>query len=590
MKRLLLQLVGLGTTLLLMLAPSAVAQSTIDYSDYNIYGWGIQNFHSDIVIHQDSSFTTTETIVADFTQANGRHGIYRYIPIHYKDRLQQNLDLKFHLISVKDGTGRDLTTQTSWEGNNVSLKIGDADTYVDGKVVTYVITYQLSRGLNQFDDHAELYWNVTGNGWDNAIVKASATIVLPKSVDQSQLKSICYTGFGYSKGQDCQATIIDGKTFQFSTNNLLPSNAGLTIVASFPKDTVTFPGIITYLIWFLNDNWGYLIPILVFLILYYRWHLYGRDPKALHATVMPEYDPPDGLRPAEVGTLIDDRVDTQDITSTIIDLATRGWLKIIETEKKVLFGHSYQYELQKLFPDGSKDQLNNFEKIIYDKIFDTGEKVNLDDLKYSFYTAIPSIKETIYKNLVDKKYYSSDPDKARNGYITFGAAGLMLCFFFAGLLATLNSSLIFGIFVSLVMIIIFGFYMPKKTQLGADTLIHILGLEEFIKTAEKDRMKFYEKENIFEKLLPYAIALGLAEKWTKTCEGLMKTAPDWYQSSSNINTFNAYYFINNLNSFSNTLSSNMETAPRSSASGGSSGFGGGGFSGGGFGGGGGGSW
>lgn len=122
--------------------------------------------------------------------------------------------------------------------------------------------------------------------------------------------------------------------------------------------------------------------------------------------------------------------------------------------------------------------------------------------------------------------------------------------------------------------------------------IRILGVEEFIKTAEKDRMKFYEDQNIFEKMLPYAIALGLADKWAKACEDIYNSKPDWYQSSDPnfIRSFNAWNFLHAINSFNNTMSSNMTASPRSAASGGSSGFGGGGFSGGGFGGGGGSSW
>jgi len=591
MKKLSLQLAGLATVLLLAISPLAAQAAGVDFSNYNIDGWGIQDFHSDIDIHQDSSFTVTETIVADFTDAYDRHGIYRYIPIHYKDRFDQNLDLRFNLLSVKDERGTDLTTETSWDGDNVVLRIGDADTYVDGKVLTYIIRYQLDRGLNQFEDHDELYWNVTGNGWDNAIVKASATIKLPKSTEQSKLKAICYTGLGYSKEQNCDAKITDDHTFDFTTKSLLASNEGISIVAAFPKNLVTYPSSTTYLIWFISDNWGYLIPILVFLFLFYRWNKYGRDPKAMHTAVMPEYDAPDGLRPAEIGTLIDDRVDMQDITSTIIDLATRGWIKIIETEKKGLFGASFTYELEKTSPKGSKEELNKFEQIIYDGIFTSdSEKVNLEDLKYSFYKVIPSIKNNIYDGLVTKNYYASNPDKARNAYFSFGGGGLMISLFFLGFLIDINLSLYLGLIISSGIIMVFGFYMPKKTQKGADTLVHILGLEEFIKTAEKDRMKFYEKENIFEKILPFAIALGLADKWAKACEGLMKTAPDWYQSSSGMHNFNTYMFMNTLNNFNNTMSTNMSTAPRSSASGGSSGFGGGGFSGGGFGGGGGGSW
>jgi hypothetical protein len=575
-----------------LLLSSPVAAQDIDFTNYNLSGWGIQNFHSDIVINQDSSFTVTEKITADFTRADNKHGIKRFIPIRYKDAYNQNLNLHFNLISVKDENNKDIETETTYSGNDITLKIGSANVYVDGKIKTYQITYQLDRGLNQFTDHDELYWNVTGNGFDTAIVNASSTVTLPTLSDQKKLKAICYTGSGYSKEKDCQAKVIDGKTYQFKNNSLLPANSGLTIVVAFPKGLISYPNLLTYTQWFLLDNWGYLLPIITFLFIFYRWHKYGRDPKAMRATIMPEYEAPENLSPAEVGTLLDDQVDMHDITSTIIDLATRGYLKIIETEKKNLVWTNYEYQLEKTTPKNTVEALKDFESLIYESIFGEKEKINLEDLKYKFYKDIPKIKKAIYKNLVDKKYYPEDPDHVRGIYLSIGFIGGLLCFMFLTPLIDINLPLFIGLLASCAIIFAFAKIMPKKSQKGVDTHIRILGLEEFIKTAEKDRLKFYEKENIFEKMLPYAIALGIADKWAKACEGIFKQAPDWYQSSNPnmISHFNTYHFLNTLNSFNNTMSTNMQSAPRSSASGGSSGFGGGGFSGGGFGGGGGSSW
>lgn len=575
-----------------LLLPGSVAAADIDFSNYNLYGWGINDFHADITINQDSSFVVTETIVADFTRAEDRHGIRRYIPIHYKDGYNQNLSLRFELLSVTDENGGSVETETTYVGDDVNLRLGSPDVYVDGKIKTYKIQYKLERGLNQFGDHDELYWNVTGNGWDTAIVKASASVKLPSAVNKNDLKAICYTGYGYSKEQDCQAEVVDGQNYSFSSNSLLPSNAGLTIVVAFPKGMINYPSQLTYALWFFSDNWGYLLPFLTFLFVYYRWYKYGRDPKATHPTIMPEYEPPDNLRPAEVGTLLDDRVDMQDITSTIIDLATRGHLKIIEITKKNLVWTNYEYELEQTPAKNPKDTLNDFERKIYNGIFGADTKIHLDDLKYKFYKVIPEIQTAIYNSLVSKSYYSENPDKVRGTYLGIGCGGFFIVLFFLGFLIDINLSLFIGVLASFVIIFAFANFMPKKTQKGVDTHVHVLGLEEFIKTAEKDRLKFYEKENIFEKILPYAIALGIADKWAKACEGLFKHAPDWYQSNNpNIAThFNTYYFLNTLNSFNTTLASNMQSAPRSSSSGGSSGFGGGGFSGGGFGGGGGSSW
>ena len=136
-----------------------------------------------------------------------------------------------------------------------------------------------------------------------------------------------------------------------------------------------------------------------------------------------------------------------------------------------------------------------------------------------------------------------------------------------------------------------GNFMPAKTKKGVETYYKILGLKEYIKTAETDRIKFQEKENIFEKLLPYAMALGIGEKWCKTFKGIYTTPPRWYTSSDPMwnNNFTPLYLYSHLNNMTSSASSAFTSRP-SSAAGGSSGFGGGGFSGGGFGGGGGGSW
>jgi uncharacterized membrane protein len=574
--------------------PPPADNGEIDFYQYNIYGWGIRDFHSDININEDSTFTVKETILADFTKAQNRHGIIRDLPIHYKDNNNQNLNLRFTLIGVTDEAGNPYEVATSYVGDDVEMKIGSGDILVDGKLRTYIISYRLARGINQFEDNQELYWNVTGNGWDTAIAKASATITLPKETDQKLMKTICYTGFGYSKEQDCQARVIDGKTYQFSSNFLLPTSAGLTVVASFPKGTVNFPSPLTVFLWFILDNWGYLIPVFTFCYLYYLWYKHGRDPKATHSAIMPEYDIPDQLRPAEIGTLLDDRVDMQDITSTIIDLATRGYLKIIESkEKKMLWGETTSYELEKTTPKNpDKDPLQGFETKIYNAIFGSSEKISLGDLKYKFYKDIPGIKTAIYDSLINKKYYTSNPETARASYFGCGGGLFFVTIFFLGFLSDINLPLFLGLLLSAPLIFIFGFFMPQRTQKGADTQIRILGLEEFIKTAETDRVKFYEKENIFEKILPYAIAFGIADRWAKACEGLYKTQPNWYQSSdpNMLHHFNTYYFLHTLNSFNSSMTSNMVAAPRSSASGGHSGFGGGGFSGGGFGGGGGSSW
>jgi uncharacterized membrane protein len=572
---------------LLTVSADVTPQSSIGkFSD-----WGISQFNSDLKIQPDSAIDVTETITADFTNAFSKHGLLRYIPVSYQDRNYQRMNIRFTLISVTDEKGTPYEVVTSPDGDNIDLKIGSADVDVSGQIKTYVIKYQLQRGINAFSDHDELFWNTTGNGWAVPISQSTTTITIPDGAKKENLKAICYTGVGYSTAQNCDSEIVDSHTFRFTTKSALGPSEGISVAASFPKGLVTFPGYSTYILWFFEDNWGYLLPLLVLLYCFYSWNKNGRDPKATHPTIMPEYEAPDKLSPAEAGTLLDDRVDTQDITSCIIDLATRGYLKIIEKKEKKFLGEKTTYTLERNTEKSDTD-LKSFEQKIYRALFESNaDSVELDDLKYKFYKNIPDIQKSIYEKLVTEKYYASNPDSIRKKYLGFGVFLIFFTFFFLMIFIEGFISLFIGLILSGIIIAAFSQIMPKKTQKGVDTYIHILGLEEFIKTAEKDRLKFYEKENIFEKILPYAIALGIADKWAKACEGLMTTAPSWYSSSDpNMMThFNTYYFLNSLNSFNSSLGTTLNSSPRSSSAGGGSGFSGG-FSGGGFGGGGGGSW
>ncbi|MCC6643816.1 DUF2207 domain-containing protein [Candidatus Peregrinibacteria bacterium] len=572
------------------------ADNGVDYSELfsreNIHDLGYRSFNSLIEVQPDANVIITEVLTVDFTNATSRHGMIRYIPMKYLDKYGNYLNLRFKLLSVTDTNDQPYPYEYNFEDPNAMIKLGSADQYVDGQIVTYKIKYQVSRVINRFDSYDELFWNTTGNGNDSAIANSTTIITLPKGVSSENLKTKCFTGYEGSTEQDCTIDIMDDQTVRYTLNNPLDSYGGISVVIGFPKDLLTFPSALTTFLWFLEDNWGFGLPIICLAFMLWQWNVKGRDPEPTKSTVMAEYEVPDNLRPAEVGTLIDDNLDTRDITSTIIDLATRGWLKIIENKEKGFFGENFSYTLEKTIPKDKNDTLLDYEQQVYNGLFSSGDTVKLDELKYKFYKIIPDIQKSVYSRLVSQKYYASDPDKARGTYFGLAAGLFFGTIFMMEFVIMFMPSLVPGLLISAVIIFCFGFIMPKKTQKGVDIKVRILGLEEFLRTAERDRMKFYEKENIFEQMLPYAIAFNLGEKWAKACEGLSQGAPDWYQSSdpSFRSNFNSYMLLHTMNNFNNSLSTSMTTAPRSSASSGSSGFSGGGFSGGGFGGGGSSSW
>jgi uncharacterized membrane protein len=491
--------------------------------------------------------------------------------------------------------GNDWWYERSNDGDYVNLKIGDPDREFMEEM-TYVITYEIKRAVSfKFDDHDELYWNATGDEWGVPIINANATITFPDSMPANQVIATCFTGGYGSNLQNCSTETV-GNMIIYESNEPLFEFEGLTIVAGFPKGILTPPSFWQGFFWTIADNWGYFLPILTFLILYYLWWTRGRDEKTHRDTVMPIYKPPEDLTPSEVGTLIDESADMHDLSATIVDMAVRGYLKIKELEKGGMFSSAdYMFELLK--PGYESDStLHEHEKATLKAIFTSGKTKKLSSLKYKFYEHIPKIKNAIYKELVNKKFFPTSPDKVRSTYYGLGGGLAGVALFTIGLFVNYSIAIPIGAIASGIIIIIFAKYMPAKTKKGSEVFYKVLGVEEFIKTAERDRIKWQEKENMFEQLLPYAMALGIADKWANTFKDTFKKAPDWYSSSdpNYINNFNTGYFLRSLNSLSNSMNTNMTAAPRSSGSGGAwsggSGFGGGGFSGGGFGGGGGGSW
>jgi uncharacterized membrane protein len=288
-------------------------------------------------------------------------------------------------------------------------------------------------------------------------------------------------------------------------------------------------------------------------------------------------------------------VDSRDITSTLVDLAVRGYVSIREAEDKGLIFNSTDYEL-KLEKDRSEwAKLSAHEREMITKIFGDSDQRMLSGLRQQFYTAIPTIKQSIKRELKMKGMYTVDPDSA-NGYIAMGvlliAAPVILLQWF-GLVDFLKSGVAWMIgagVLTLVIIIFFARHMSAKSLRGMRTAVHILGFQEFMERVESDRLQRMPPDT-FEKFLPFAMALGVERRWAKAFEGIVQNPPNWYHSSSG-RMFNPVLFTNNVSSMSRVASAAFTEAPRSSSSGSGfssgGGFSGGGFSGGGFGGGGGG--
>lgn len=343
----------------------------------------------------------------------------------------------------------------------------------------------------------------------------------------------------------------------------------------------------------LQKNWAWSVlqtalPIGLFAVgvlwLIYHWWKTGRDPKGT-GTIIAQYEAPDGLTPGEVGVIYDQRAQMHDITATVIHLAEQGYLHIRDDEPESKKKKNRKYTLIKQRDINAA--LPRYEIALFDAIF-TGKKkeVKLDDLKDKFYKHVPKIRSQLYDDLVEQGYYPHRPDTRRGLYFGIGAGLIMI-----GLASTpiliqlLDTGLYFLIALLGVAFMIAAPLMPRRTRKGATTYEYILGFRRYLMIAEKERLKFFNSpeqyQNLFERFLPFAVALKVEEEWAKQFEGKFEGTPEWYEGG---NAMNAIAFTSSLSSMTQSVSSTMTSSPSSSGSSG------GGFSGGGFSGGGGGSW
>lgn len=555
----------------------------------------ITDFQSSIEVEQDTSLLVTETIKTEFYSR--KHGIYRVIPIVYSAR-GRTIKAKFDLLSVTDEEGNPYQYKISRYRQSIKIRIGDPDKTITG-FQTYIIEYKIKKILQRYPEHDELYWNVTGSEWDTVIENASAKVSSPWA---EITKVSCFPG-RVETNQECQASFTSEAAFFSSATSLGIGNDFTIVVGLNSQSQLQFPGLIEKSGNLVVDNWGYPLSILPLLIIFAIWFKKGRDQRFLADTVyyQPEdqrtrvvfplerkylpmvYSPIKGLTPAQVGTILDERVDIQDLVAEIVELARLGFIEIKKTEKRGLVRRRTDY----LFTKKEKDRqgLKKYQEYLLDKIFDGNkEEVKLSELKGSFYQHLEEFKKKLYQDLSDNKIFDGNPEKVRGKWLliftVLQAAFSVVTVIFS--ISTYNFvPFVFGL-VLFVPGIFLAFSMPRRTAWGYSLFRQTDGLRHFLKKGEW-RYKIAEKHLFIEEVLPLAISLGVVRQLTKHMQDLKMKPPDYVSQIAVAN------FSSNFRSFQSQAARSFAPSGRSSWSGGS-GFGGGGFSGGGFGGGGGGSW
>jgi uncharacterized membrane protein YgcG len=559
---------------LLLSAPAAPAASR---------SFAIDRFSVTLDVERDGSLQVQETL--DVTFRGAHNGIFRLIPLQ-STRYGLPFALRIDAVHVLDDDHRPLKTDITYPGRYVKIKA-----WVPGAVDarrTVHILYRVRRWLLTFEDHDEIYWNVTGTEWDVPIHTADATLTLSSGIDPASLQTAAYTGPFGTAGRDWEeARRPDAITFR--TTRTLHAREGLTIAVGWSPGAVPRPSTVRQAGWFVADNWPLGLPLITVVVLALVWLTWGRDP-ALGRSIKPEYEPPTGLVAAEGGALVAERAEPSDAVATLVDLAVRGYATIEPVGRDDFIVHRTKV----LSGDSSLTPLEVFiAKMVFGQDLSLSQR-QLSELRRDYDYVFGPIRDEIYRTLVADGFFPASPFWVRQGWGALGVflliAGLALFAVDAVASSRYGAALPLGIALS--GLIVFGFarIMPRRTRQGVQMLVRVRGFQEFLERAEKDRLERLPGDTL-HRWLPWAIALGVTERWIHNFEGLKVDTPTWYASRE---PFTLAEYHRGVQSFWRQTAEALSTSRRAGGAGGDicsggSGSSGGGSSGGGMGGGGGGS-
>ncbi|MEA2554213.1 MAG: hypothetical protein QOJ65_2389 [Fimbriimonadaceae bacterium] len=590
-------------------------------------GFRIDRWDEKITLRPDAVLHVEERIAVTFTEA--KRGIFRVIPVRYSTGRGTMRSIYLKGTKVFDDNGHPQTAVETREGNNIKVRVGDANVVLPaGTHKTYVIRYLVTNALNWFDEpkwvpSAEMYWNVTGNEWPVNVRDVNVELAFPKVSNPKDVRLKIFTGALGSRnshlvtGATRSSSNHDtGTTVKLTTSSAtitrkepLPTGHGLTLVLNVPTTVVPKKAIVEekqgnstdyagggsfdystdYARYTSSDIFGppatpvetamgLAVPVAILILMGLAWFVFGRDPNP--GPLVVQYDPPDDLGGPQCGAMIDEHVDERDFSAGFVSLAVKGYIRIKPLVEGLIF-QSRSAEIEVLQPPG--DDLSSFETTLLNRISAGGKKVSDLDLRENVAPFVPILTEKLYGELVGRNYYSDSPANSRASWTFFSivlAVGLGVALY--SQVPGSFPSLVVGVPVGIVIGYMISGAMPKRTKLGSQVLQKIKGFEEFIRRARSEELNWMTEKHpdqaLFEKYLPHAVAFGLAKEWADAFKGVLQQVPDWYVADA-VSGFDAVWFATELVQVSNSVSHFAMTPPRTESS---SNSGGGFWSGGGF--------
>jgi uncharacterized membrane protein YgcG len=479
----------------------------------------ILDYRIAVAVQPDASLEVTEDITIRAEGDQVRRGIYRDFPTRYRDGAGNAVVVDLEVLSVRrDGAGEAWFTENV--SNGVRINTG-GDDYLPTLPGTYRFTlrYRTTRQLGFFADHDELYWNAIGTGWAFPIDAGGVTVRLPAPVPADALAVEGYTGPQGAQGRGYAARIVEPGVAAWDLTAPLAPREGLTIVLSFPKGLVPEPTSAQRIGWLLKDNRGVLVALAGFaLLLAYcvgRWRRVGRDPRA--GVVIPRYEPPAGRSPAELRYLQRRSYDTRCFTGDLLCAAVDGHVAI-EREDRLL--RRDQWRLQRGDAAAGPPRLETPARLLAGLFPGGAGAIELDQA----HGPILRAAQAAHAAALDRRLHGSH--FKRNAGSAAIATAITVATGVAAFLLSDGNGLPVIVVVWLLMLgatFAFGWLVQAPTPEGRRLLDEIAGLEDYLGVAERDELAAMKGPDgpppldarRYEGLLPYAIALGVEEAWTR---------------------------------------------------------------------------
>ena len=407
------------------------------------------------------------------------------------------------------------------------------------------ITYVAQGALRSYPDGDQLYWVAIPDDLPFPVQAARVTVTLPAASPPEVAQG--YLG-GYPV-EDWSQT-IQGSTVTWTSPGPVPRGQAFEARVQYPHNPAmspppwqsafdsrrNFEENIQPLLSLGLLALSVLIAIGGPVLVYIQYARSGRDPEAV---VVPEYltEPPTDDPPGVVGTLVDEVAEMREILATLIDLARRGYLVIEQTRGGGLLSTA---EFQFHRTDKAAEGLAPYESTLLHALFGRSTSTSLSDLRNRFYIHIPTLRQALYRAVVERGYFPRSPETTRNIWVGAGAGVLMLAVMgIVGLTAIPEidllqaiSPFLLGPFIALLIpglvMLIAASYMPAKTARGAQEAARWRAFRTYLQNIRRYVGDDAQVDELFERYTPYAVAFGIDSQWTRQMTPILRSMPEWY--------------------------------------------------------------